>query len=78
MALQLFRMRANAAAVDRAVREAIGPETYVVHWYNDNLKKLSRPPDRASIEELADRQMFARLARPFLGRAGTERREVAQ
>jgi hypothetical protein len=77
MALQLFRLRANAAAVDRALGDAIGPETYVVHWYNDNLKKLARPPDRASIDELADRQMFSRLARPFLG-AGADRRDVTQ
>ena len=80
MALQLFRPRASSAAVDRAVGDAIGPETYVVHWYNDDLKTLPRPPDRASIEELADRQMFSRLARPFLsssvGSAG--RRDVAR
>ena len=67
MAAQLFRLRANARAVDRAIESAIRPDTYIVHWYNDNLKSLPRPPDRASIEELADRQMFSRLGRPFLG-----------
>lgn len=66
MAAQLFRLRADAAAVDRAIEAAIGPETYIVHWYNDNLKSLPRPPDRASIHALGDRQMFSRLARPFL------------
>ena len=70
MAAQLFRLRPSARDLDRAVGEAIGPETYVVHWYNDGLKALPRPPDRDSIEALADRQMFSRLARPFL-RAAT-------
>lgn len=81
MAIHLFRLRANAAAVDNALHEAIGAETYVVHWYNNNLKKVPRPLDRASIERLADRQIFSRLARPFLGRlpVGTfaDQRDVA-
>jgi hypothetical protein len=66
MAAQIFRVRKCAGDLDRALGEAIRPETYIVHWYNDGLKALPRPPDRDSIHALADRQMFSRLARPFL------------
>jgi Glycosyltransferase sugar-binding region containing DXD motif len=66
MAAQIFRLRKSPRDLDRALAEAIGPETYVVHWYNDGLKALPRPPDRDSIQALAERQMFSRLARPFL------------
>ena len=66
MAAQLFRVRAKAADVDRALGESIGSETYVLHWYNDSRKPSRHPLDRASIEALADRQMFSRLACPFL------------
>jgi hypothetical protein len=66
MAEQLFRVRATAADVDRALGESIAPETYVLHWYNDGRKSSRGPLDRASIEGLADRQMFSRLARPYL------------
>ena len=66
MAAQLFRIRPSAAAVDRALRAAICPDTFVVHWYNDNLRARARPPDPESIRALADRQLFSRLALPFL------------
>jgi hypothetical protein len=66
MAAQLFRVRRSAAHVDRALAQAIGADTYVVHWYNDNLKAMPRPPDQDAIRALAERQMFARLALPFL------------
>lgn len=70
MAAQLFRIRPSAAAVDRALGAAISPDTFVVHWYNDGLRALggphARPPDPASIRALADRQLFSRLALPFL------------
>ena len=66
MAAQLFRLRANAGAVDRAVDAAIGPDTYIVHWYNDNLK-CAAAPARSRVDPGAGRrQMFSRLARPFL------------
>jgi hypothetical protein len=68
MAAQLFRIRRSARHVERALAESIRPETYVVHWYNDNLKSLPRPPDGESIRALADRQMFSRLALEFLPR----------
>jgi hypothetical protein len=66
MAAQLFRIRPSAAAVDRALGAAICPDTFVVHWYNDNLRALARPPDAESIRALAERQLFSRLALPFL------------
>ncbi len=67
MAAQLFRVRPSPSDLDRALKEAILPETYVVHWYNDDLKSLPRAVDRDSIRALADRQIFSRLALPFLG-----------
>jgi Glycosyltransferase sugar-binding region containing DXD motif len=66
MAAQLFRVRRSADRVDRALADSLGAETHVLHWYNDNLKALPRPPDRETIRALAERQMFARLALPFL------------
>jgi hypothetical protein len=66
MATQLFRVRRSARDLERAIRDCIAPDTYVVHWYNDGLKSLPRPPDRESITSLADRQIFSRLALPFL------------
>ena len=36
--------------------------TYVVHWYNDDLQKLSRPKDAIEIRALADKQLFAHIA----------------
>ena len=66
MAEQIFRVRATAADVDRAMGESIGPETYVLHWYNDGRRSSRGPLDRASIQALANRQMFSRLACPFL------------
>lgn len=66
MAAQLFRVRPSAHAVDRAWRAAISADTFVVHWYNDNLRSVRRPPDPASIRALASRQLFSRLALPFL------------
>src|SRR4051812_2380828 len=66
MAAQIFRVRATAADVNRALGESIGSETYVLHWYNDSRKPSRHPLDRASIQALADRQMFSRLACPFL------------
>ena len=58
-----LKVDATRAFGSDTVRSA---DTYVVHWYNDGLKALPRPPDRDSIQALADRQMFSRLARPFL------------
>ena len=66
MAAQLFRVRRSARDLDRALADGISPHTYVVHWYNDGLKSLPRPPDRDSITSLSGRQMFSRLALPFL------------
>ena len=66
MAAQLFRVRRSASDLDRAVAHCIGPDTFVVHWYNDGLTSLRRPPDRDSIISLHERQIFSRLALPFL------------
>ena len=68
MATQVFRVWRSARDLDRALGDCVGPDTYVLHWYNDGLKSLPRPPDQDSIASLADRQIFSRLARPFLPR----------
>jgi hypothetical protein len=39
--------------------------TYVVHWYNDNMRKLARPKDAGEVRALADQQLFSHLAQRF-------------
>jgi hypothetical protein len=63
MAAHFFRDHPDVGALERA---ALCEETHVVHWYNDNLEGMERPPDPASIRDSADRQLFSRMALPFL------------
>ena len=59
MAVHYFRKAKNVAALARKV---VTDATYVVHWYNDDLQKLSRPKDAIEIRALADKQLFAHIA----------------
>jgi len=63
MAYHYFRKVKRPAELARRV---VGESTYVVHWYNDNLRKLARPNNAAELEALSSHQLFAHLARPFL------------
>jgi hypothetical protein len=63
MAYHYFRKVKRPAELARKV---VGESTYVVHWYNDNLRKLARPNSAAELEALSSHQLFAHLARPFL------------
>lgn len=63
MARHYFRSTTN---VDELAAQVVSPETYVIHWYNDNLRSMSRPPDPESIRTLTNTQLFSRLAAPFL------------
>jgi hypothetical protein len=62
MAVHYFRHTKNVEAVARKV---VTESTYVVHWYNDNMKKLSRPQDSKELAALADRQLFSHIAARF-------------
>lgn len=63
MAAHFFRIRKEIEPLRKSV---IHHDTHIVHWYNDNLRQLARPPDPQGISELANRQLFSRLALPFL------------
>jgi len=67
MAYHYFRKVQRPAELARKV---VGESTYVVHWYNDNLRKLARPQNAAELEALSSQQLFSYLARPFLGAGG--------
>ena len=60
MAFHYFRRAKDVAVLARKV---VTDATYVVHWYNDDLQKLSRPKDASEIRALADKQLFAHIAR---------------
>jgi hypothetical protein len=59
MAVHYFRHTKNVAAVARKV---VTDETYVIHWYNDNLRKQPRPENAEALAAHADRQLFAYIA----------------
>jgi hypothetical protein len=63
MAAQYFKQRVSVAA---AAAQVLAPETYVLHWYNDNLRSLARPPDAESVASLRETQLFSHFAAPFL------------
>jgi hypothetical protein len=73
MAFQYFKRRRNLASVAPAV---LTDETYVLHWYNDNLRLLPKPPDAESVAALAQVQLFAHFAAPFLPAAAPPRGQV--
>jgi hypothetical protein len=62
MAVHYFRQTKNVEAV---VRKVVTESTYVVHWYNDDMKKLSRPNDSKELAALADHQLFSHIAARF-------------
>lgn len=62
MAFHYFRRTTKAEATARKV---VTDETYVVHWYNDNLRKQPRPESAEELAALADRQLFAYIAKRF-------------
>ena len=51
MAAHYFRRTKNVAEIARKV---VTDATYVVHWYNDDLRKQPRPEDAAALSALAD------------------------
>jgi hypothetical protein len=62
MAVHYFRRTRNVAEVARKV---VTDATYVVHWYNDDLRKQARPDDARALSTLADSQLFAYIAKRF-------------
>jgi hypothetical protein len=62
MAVHYFR---KTAQVETVARKVVTDATYVVHWYNDNMRKLSRPRDSKELGALADHQLFAHIAQRF-------------
>ena len=62
MAVQYFRKTKNVVELARKV---VTDATYVVHWYNDNMRKLSRPKDASEVHALADKQLFAHIAQYY-------------
>ncbi len=62
MAVHYFRQTRN---VETVARKVVTDATYVVHWYNDNLRKQPRPENAEALAALADRQLFAHLAQRF-------------
>jgi len=62
MANHYFRKTKRAAEVACKV---VTDATYVVHWYNDNMRNLSRPNNAGEVRALADKQLFAHLAERF-------------
>ncbi|HEX7499939.1 MAG TPA: hypothetical protein VF524_06490, partial [Polyangia bacterium] len=62
MAVHYFRRTTNVAGVARKV---VTDATYVVHWYNDDLRKQPRPEDAHALSTLADSQLFAYIAKRF-------------
>ncbi len=62
MAAHYFRRTKNVEAIARKV---VTDATYVVHWYNDNLRKQPRPENAEALAALADHQLFAHLAQRF-------------
>jgi hypothetical protein len=67
MVAHLFRSRASAA---KSAAEIVTAGTYVVHWYNDAQREGSLPRAPAETYALAQRQVFAHLARQSLERVG--------
>ena len=67
MAVHYFRKTPN---VEAAARKVVTDVTYVVHWYNDNMRKQSRPKDASDLAALADRQLFANIAQRFVQAGG--------
>ena len=63
MAVHYFRHTKNVEAVARKV---VTDKTYVVHWYNDNMRKLARPADSKELAALLDHQIFAHIATRFM------------
>jgi Glycosyltransferase sugar-binding region containing DXD motif len=63
MAAHYFRVRKDLAEI---VPRVIAPGTYVVHWGNNDLRKLDRPDDPAAVRALSATQLFSHLAMPFL------------
>jgi len=62
MAFHYFRKTNDVEAIARKV---VTDATYVVHWYNDNMRKQSRPEDANALAGLADRQLFSHIAQRF-------------
>lgn len=64
MAAHYFRLTNSSDFLETQV---VTDSTYVLHWYNDNLRKLPRPTDAKSLSEMASRQLFARIAHRIVG-----------
>jgi len=62
MAFHYFRKAKNVLALAHKV---VTDATYIVHWYNDNLRKLPRPEDASEVCALADHQLFAHIAQRY-------------
>ena len=62
MAVHYFRKTRNVEAIARKV---VTDATYGVHWYNDDMRKLSRPRDSKELAALAGHQLFAHIASRF-------------
>jgi hypothetical protein len=63
MVAHLFR---DVDDVERLESEVITPDTLVVHWYNDHQRRNDAQLTREYIEKHSPRQLFSRLARPYL------------
>lgn len=67
MAAQYF---AQHPQVHRQMDRVVTPNTFIVHWYNDDRRNSHKPVNAESVSRLARRQMFSRLAMPYV-RAAT-------
>jgi len=67
MAFHYFRKTTHAEAIARKV---VTNATYIVHWYNDNMRNQARPNDASELAALADRQLFANIAQRFVQAGG--------